>query len=40
MSVTSVGQFTIPLMIKFGYRRSLGCRRRGHRQMGGQIMPR
>jgi TRAP-type uncharacterized transport system fused permease subunit len=33
------GQFTIPLMKRFGFRSRLRRRRRGDSSMGGQIMP-
>uniref|UniRef100_A0A9E8CKQ1 TRAP transporter permease n=1 Tax=Bosea sp. NBC_00436 TaxID=2969620 RepID=A0A9E8CKQ1_9HYPH len=38
-NVVTVGQFTIPLMIKFGYRRSFAAGVEATASMGGQIMP-
>src|ERR1700754_3217388 len=38
-NVVTVGQFTIPLMIKFGYRRALPAGVEATASMGGQIMP-
>src|SRR6266480_3551183 len=37
--VVTVGQFTIPLMIKFGYRRAFAAGVEATASMGGQIMP-
>ncbi|WNJ91250.1 TRAP transporter permease [Bosea sp. 685] len=38
-NVVTVGQFTIPLMIKFGYRRAFAAGVEATASMGGQIMP-
>src|SRR3954453_20795563 len=38
-NVVTVGQFTIPLMIKFGYRRAFAAGVEATALMGGQIMP-
>jgi TRAP transporter 4TM/12TM fusion protein len=38
-NVVAVGQFTIPLMIKFGYRRAFAAGVEATASMGGQIMP-
>lgn len=38
-NVIAVGQFTIPLMIKFGYRRAFAAGVEATASMGGQIMP-
>src|SRR3954452_18206432 len=38
-NVVPVGQFTIPLMIKFGYRRAFAAGVEATASMGGQIMP-
>src|SRR3979490_1701633 len=38
-NVVTVGQFTIPLMIKFGYRRAFAAGFEATASMGGQIMP-
>jgi TRAP transporter 4TM/12TM fusion protein len=38
-NVVTVGQFTIPLMIKFGYRRAFAGGVEATASMGGQIMP-
>jgi TRAP transporter 4TM/12TM fusion protein len=38
-NVVTVGQFTIPLMIKFGYRRAFAAGIEATASMGGQIMP-
>src|SRR6476620_1543659 len=38
-NVVTVGQFTIPLMIKFGYRRAFAAGGEATASMGGQIMP-
>src|SRR6201996_6257090 len=38
-NVVTVGQFTIPLMIKFGYRRAFAAGVEAPASMGGQIMP-
>src|SRR3978361_261927 len=38
-NVGTVGQFTIPLMIKFGYRRAFAAGVEATASMGGQIMP-
>src|SRR5437868_304953 len=38
-NVVTVGQFTIPLMIKFGYRRAFAAGVEATSSMGGQIMP-
>src|SRR5258708_5623765 len=38
-NVVTVGQFTIPLMIRFGYRRAFAAGVEATASMGGQIMP-
>jgi TRAP transporter 4TM/12TM fusion protein len=38
-NVVTVGQFTIPLMIKFGYRRAFAAGVEATASMGGQLMP-
>jgi TRAP transporter 4TM/12TM fusion protein len=38
-NVVAVGQFTIPLMIKFGYRRAFAAGVEATASMGGQLMP-
>ena len=38
-NVVAVGQFTIPLMIRFGYRRAFAAGVEATASMGGQIMP-
>ncbi len=38
-NVVTVGQFTIPLMIKFGYRRAFAAGVEATASMGGQILP-
>ena len=38
-NVVTVGQFTIPLMIKFGYRRAFAAGVEATASMGGQVMP-
>src|ERR1043165_1376056 len=38
-NVVTVGQFTIPLMIKFGYRRAFAAGVEATASLGGQIMP-
>ncbi len=38
-NVVTIGQFTIPLMVKFGYRRAFAAGVEATASMGGQIMP-